>query len=1556
MNRRTRKRLLLVTAGVVGLGALVGAGVLVRNIQRERLAARSHERGMAAWEARDYAGTVKEMSYYVQRHREDVEALLIVAEAHTHVPQENGRHILRAISHARAAAEADPRDPKPLEMLVRLYLQNGFIAEALDAADKLLALDARHRAALEARTVALDLSGKSAEALETAQRIVEAYPADAGGYRLQFVLQQRTGVPPEEMRRTIDDAVAAHPESLGLALVQIEALATLQDSPKAAEAAVRAAGLTIRTRDELARLLRDMDLVQLLPGLTVEQSRAIAGLAKETLDRRLADPDASEDALVLAVRRAWMLQPRAEDARQYAQRATAEPASAGDDALGWAQFLDVMNAERGPQFDARAAELAKRTTPAARAWSATLSAIEHARAQRWPEARAALTQATRDDPENPVALLYLGRAEAALGEWREAIKRWALLADAEPRWLEPRYSALNVLLENRQLDDALRAAENAMAADPTNTGSALMLAEVFVRLAEAERLNTADHERSRTLLAQLNEAITNRGEPRALLARYEAALGRPDEARRLINELIAAAPPIGSNALLALAQTSQRVGLDVRDQLLALAEREGGSDPAVILARALDAAQAGRVDEGKVLLREAGARASGTEAVVLERLLAVYLDRVRDPEALDRLVEHAARHPDDPVAQTTLLSSAAAWKDRGAVDAALDRLKRLAGEDSATWRLFAVRRFLAFDPSPANAATNVELLDSVLRREPRNAQALVLMADLMLLSNESDPRPAIDYLTRALEADPTQVNIYARLIPMLQRMGDSASAETLIRRFLAAKDLPVELRRARAALAANLGLWDEAIQELEALAQKGERRDQLALARVYAQRGQPDKAAALFDTLLSAAEPEAGTIIIAADFFASRGDLERGLKLLDRLPASLTDFQKASSRARLLSAHGRADQAEQILVAQAERPGQAPAVAELARFYLSARRFEEARRVLQKGFADYPNDPALAGMSGLLKVISGEDIADSAVAGIAGALAAPDAAPVVSELMLALQSLDRSPDNLAPFIAELRRITERERTFYPAWQFLVLAHLRAGDPTEAVRVARSMVETFRTDPRPAQLATEVMVGSNQLADATAMAREWRDRSLADPTDAEFALAEIELRQGRAPEAVRWLDGARDRVVARADTQPERLTRLASLLAAAGQIDRSIDLLWDRASRDREWAITLAHVGAKSVADPAARRQWLRRVESILATDPEGRLQMGQAWYDGALGDEDLRHLIELLEPLLTDPGAQTNTRGGAQLLLAEAHSRLGDKARSAELYTAAGESLPDQPIALNNLAYVLVDLDRIPEAVRAAERAVQVAREIKEPAETIASFLDTLGDVHNAAGRPDQAEKAYREALAITPEDATLAEQIVLALVDQGKVEKAVAELPALTTSRTGFVTAMRAAGALELRQKRREAEALYRVALGFDADHPTALNNLAYVILLNSGPSEEALRLSERAVMVGRQRAMPPAHLAGFLETRGSILLAAERPDEAETAYRDGLQQAPTQVDLLVGLAEALIAQGKQSDLPPVVSRLSQAVAGRTDLDPALGARVQKVLETAPPANPGGG
>ncbi|OIR00358.1 beta-barrel assembly-enhancing protease [mine drainage metagenome] len=235
--------------------------------------------------------------------------------------------------------------------------------------------------------------------------------------------------------------------------------------------------------------------------------------------------------------------------------------------------------------------------------------------------------------------------------------------------------------------------------------------------------------------------------------------------------------------------------------------------------------------------------------------------------------------------------------------------------------------------------------------------------------------------------------------------------------------------------------------------------------------------------------------------------------------------------------------------------------------------------------------------------------------------------------------------------------------------------------------------------------------------------------------------------------------------------------------------------------------------------------------------------------------------------------------------------------RAAEAERALRDALAQNPAlaeAENSLGCLLLEQNRLEEAEAAFRRAAALAPGLADPA-------NNLGNALRKAGRLAEAAQAFRLAAALAPDHPQPLSNLAACLLELGDRAGSIAACQTLLERHPEHDAARNCLGnALLLEGRLDEAEAAFRQA----EDSAEAGVNLAG-LLYDLERFDEATETA-RAV-IARHPAFAPA-----CNTLGNALLALGRLEDAEAAFRRGLDLAPKDAQMALNFAAVLLKQGR--------------------------------------------
>jgi putative PEP-CTERM system TPR-repeat lipoprotein len=799
---------------------------------------------------------------------------------------------------------------------------------------------------------------------------------------------------------------------------------------------------------------------------------------------------------------------------------------------------------------------------------------------------------------------------------------------------------------------------------------------------------------------------------------YEPLLWRIRYAERKFKEMIQAlaAPrpglPDGERlVLLARAYSAEGEGTKARAALEEAVQKDPTNDDA-IAALAIGRASQGDSDEAFELV-EAAVKARPDSAVLHRVLGQLQAGSGRLPEgeaALRRAFELSSAKADLP----GYLGTAAPLLDvllaQGKMDEASKVVAQLTKDaPNAGLTLLARGRVAAAkrDFGPA-----LEDLTRLLNADPENVQLRVLIGSINL--EQRNFEQATMNLQRALAADPDNVQARRLLaqVQLLQGRADRAQ-ETLQAATREGEPVSPDLLLLQARAALGAGDQARAREVLAKLEQQGVPTEavRLDLAAAYIQVGQPDRAVAL----LSAGEG---------------GDEARREQL----------------RAVAVASKDRAAGVRELKAYAEKHAGDGAAVRFAALTLGALGEVPVATKLLEQRIAADPKD--VDTLSALAQIQARAGQLDAAQATLARVLALKPTAEVrIASAQLA--AARGREDEALQILEEARKADPKAvapRTL------LARAYFARNNLDAARKLADELIALDPAKPEPRLLSAGVALKQKDEA-----------RALSDVNEAVRIAPQAAgawLGKGEIHEVLKQYDEARTayrRAQALAPDSPLPGTSMARLEVASG--DTSAALREARAMQDKP-AQRVA--GLRLEADVLTRlgrhEDAVRALEQMQKAEPT---EPGAISLYGALARATKPNPEQVLVDWLKEhPRAEA-----ARTVLADHYTRMGQKDRAIAEYEKGIEFAPRAALMLNNLAWMYHE--------KKDARALETARRAYAAAPRSPAIADTLAVILFEKGEREEALRLMREASAADPRNADVQFHYADALVKVGSAGEA---------------------------------------------------------------------------------------------------------------------------------------------------------------------------------------
>jgi tetratricopeptide (TPR) repeat protein len=249
------------------------------------------------------------------------------------------------------------------------------------------------------------------------------------------------------------------------------------------------------------------------------------------------------------------------------------------------------------------------------------------------------------------------------------------------------------------------------------------------------------------------------------------------------------------------------------------------------------------------------------------------------------------------------------------------------------------------------------------------------------------------------------------------------------------------------------------------------------------------------------------------------------------------------------------------------------------------------------------------------------------------------------------------------------------------------------------------------------------------------------------------------------------------------------------------------------------------------------------------------------------------------------------------------------------LYRATLERNPDAWLAHNNLANLLLQSGRVPEAMDHLQTALHLKPDFPEAHLTMGNAL------LDKPGRLDEAIAEYRTAARLAPASERAHTNLGNALVQKGQIAEAIAQLqealridPANAEAHNDLGNAL-----TQIPGRLPDAIAQYRRALSGDPALVEAHNNLGRALAQTPGGLAEAIAEFQSAIR------LKPDHWSAHSNLGNALSMMPGRLDDAIAEYRTALRIRPDSATAHNNLGYAL--SQKPGSLPDAVAEYREAL-----------------------------
>ncbi|PWU05240.1 MAG: hypothetical protein C5B51_15125 [Terriglobia bacterium] len=353
--------------------------------------------------------------------------------------------------------------------------------------------------------------------------------------------------------------------------------------------------------------------------------------------------------------------------------------------------------------------------------------------------------------------------------------------------------------------------------------------------------------------------------------------------------------------------------------------------------------------------------------------------------------------------------------------------------------------------------------------------------------------------------------------------------------------------------------------------------------------------------------------------------------------------------------------------------------------------------------------------------------------------------------------------DLSQATSQFKTAVRLRNDYIPALYNLAEISMIQNRPSESLDYIRQLLSYQPNDTRGKLLGISVLIALKRYSDARSELGYLAEALPGNP-DVQLQYGLLAVAEGKYQEAERVLQ----KIYEAGQKDPRPALALAQSYSAQQQFERAIQLLQEDSRRSPE-SVDLKGMLAYLAGRVGQHDLAIRVYQELVAQEPGSvELYSRLALVHHAKGD------YAGAIPVLQEAGRLAPKSVQPLLLLAISLDKAGRTEEARNTYKQVLQLQPENPTALNNLAFLLVETGGdVEEAVRLASRALQ-----KSPGQL--NYADTLGWAYVQKRQPAAAIQIFNNLVKASPENATFQYHLGAALAEQG--DKARARV-ALTTA-----------------------------------------------------------------------------------------------------------------------------------------------------------------------------